>query len=73
MPEQQIWVEGFSKPGINATAVLLDTIEDESFQGACIKLMKRDEMFGKYFDRRTRKFMGCKVFETEVKARRKWG
>jgi len=73
MAQHQIWVEGYPKQGGIAKAVLLATIENENFQGACLELIKQDEMFGKYFDRRNHMFMGCKIFATEEKARRRWG
>ena len=73
MAQQQIWVEGYPKPYTNAKAVLLATIENDSFHGACIDLIKQDEMFGKYFDKRTHTFMGCKICATEEKARSRWG
>jgi len=73
MAQHQIWVEGYPKPYTNAKAVLLATIESDNFQGACLELIKTDEMFGKYFDRRNHMFFGCKIFASEEKARRKFG
>ncbi len=73
MTQHEIWVEGFPKPGINAKAVKLGTFEDINFQGACLQLVKKDEMFGKHFNRKNRIFMGCRIFATEEKARKRWG
>ncbi len=73
MAQHNIWVEGYPKQGTNAKAVLLGTIEAENFVGACLQLTKQDEMFGKYFDRRKHKFMGCRIFATEEKARVRYG
>ncbi len=73
MAQYDIWVEGYPKQGVNATAVMLGTFNDENFQGACLQLVKKDEMFGKYFNRQNRTFMGCRIFATEEKARKRWG
>lgn len=73
MTTHEIWAEGFPKPDGHAKAALYATVEADSFSEACNKLVESDEMFCKHFDKRDHTFVGCKIFSSEEKARRRFG
>jgi len=73
MNTQEIWVQGHRVNGENHPAVLLASIEAETFDDALAELIETDETFARHFDRRDHKFWGCTVFATEEKARGRFG
>ena len=73
MKKQEIWVQGHRANGEVHPAVLLATIEAESFDDALEELMQENEAFARHFDRRDHKFWGCTVFASEEKARARFG
>lgn len=73
MNTQEIWVQGHRAAGEVHPAVLLATVEAETFDDAIDKLIEEDETFARHFDRRDHRFWGCLVFATEEKARARFG
>jgi hypothetical protein len=68
----EIWCEGFRATGESGTAQVLGTARGETFEEACVTFF-REEPTRHLFDRRALTYWGCKLFDNETDARRRFG
>jgi len=70
MKTWEVWVEGYSATGDSAPARrLAESIEAETFADACELLLGKDGLF----DAERLTYWGCKLFPTELEARKSFG
>lgn len=78
MKQYEIWMEGYlcsGMDGIPANAMLLGTVEAESFKEACATLCSPKGFQKHYgnFDSERLSVWGCRLFDNEADARRSFG
>ena len=79
--QYKIWVEGFSATGQHSTAQYLGTQAADSFREACdmYYLAKAKESYWKNtvldpnYNSEIGSYWGCKLFDNEAEARRRFG
>ena len=69
-----IWVEGYQATGDAGKAYYLGWCYASSFQEACDKFCTKEiqKRYGNY-DPKRKSLWGCRLFESEVEARRSFG
>lgn len=67
-----VWAEGFMATGESGGATRLGSVEAETFAEAVKKIAERSNSKS-LFDLKRLTFWGCKLFDTEAKARRTFG
>jgi hypothetical protein len=73
MKEFQIWSEGFIATGENGHAMLHATVKAIDFREACDKLAEKSRDFREYYDKTNLTYWGCKLFDNEKDARKRYG
>jgi len=69
MKDFEIWVEGYKWE----KAMYFDTVEAETFKEACDILVTQNEQFKQFYNPQINLYYGCRLFNNEVDARKKFG
>ena len=69
----EIWSEGFAATGQSGTAHRHGAAEGETFQEACEAFAQADTAFADYFSAGKLTYWGCKLFDNESDARKRYG
>lgn len=73
MKKFNIWSEGYRATGDWADAQFHGLSEGDSFEQACIRFAKENAWFDKWFHPEKMTFWGCKLYDNEVDARKRFG
>lgn len=68
----EVWLEGYDIKIDSAPAEYLGSTIAENFQQACEIVLKRRDMM-EHFDSEKLIYVGCKLFDNEIDARRSFG
>lgn len=68
-----IWTEGYLATGGSGAAILLGSVEANSFEEACHKVIKARNMDDSNYNREKLTYWGCKLFDNEIDARKNFG
>jgi hypothetical protein len=69
----EIWSEGFAATGDSGEATLHGTATGQSFAEACLRLAKEQPAFAQHFDPDRMTYWGCRLFDNEADARKRFG
>lgn len=73
MKTWEIWAEGYITNGDRSRAMLLTTVEAETFQEACDKHFAIMDPTNYYYDSKELRYWACRLFDNGTDARRSFG
>lgn len=73
MNTYEIWIEGYTASGDSAPAKYVGTASASTFTGACAKALEEAGWDIKYYNSDYNTYWGCRLFDNETEARRRFG